>query len=411
MDGRRYLQWFACTVLILGFLAGCCVAPPVTPPTGDLTEDEIATLNSLEKVDDYPLYTMRFQGAYDQYRNRASASTTPEWTCSLFAAMGNSQDMLYGRNFDWEYSPALLLFTDPPDGYASVSMVDIGYLVGEDQVKSLADLPLTERTALLVAPFWPFDGMNEHGLVVGMAAVPESEMPRDPDKETIGSLMLIREMLDHARDVDEAVDIIESYNIAWSGGPALHYLIADASGRAVLVEFRKGEMIIIPHEEPYHLATNHLRTTASGDGGCWRYATLDERLIETQGRLALQEAVDLLEGVLLPVQACLLEILEQPIRPQAEIGDASVELLQEGDDLLIAGQRDRSDDPRTAHVFDNHTFGSRIDGRLQRIGRVGRVESPPRRLGLRDLAGLHLGNRIRIHLGGRNERVDLQRSQ
>jgi hypothetical protein len=286
-----------CLALALGLLTACCAAPSAAPRTDGLTDAQVATLDSLEKVDDYPLYTMRFQGAYDQYRNRAGTSAKPEWACSLFAAMGNAEDMIYGRNFDWQYSPALLLFTDPPDGYASVSMVDIGYLVEAEQVKSLVDLPPAEREPLLVAPFWPFDGMNEHGLTVGMAAVPESEMPRNPANETIDSLAIIREMLDHARDVDQAVAIIESYNIAWDGGPALHYLIADASGRAVLVEFYQGEMSIIANDEPYHLATNHLRTTAAGDGGCWRYATLDRRLTETEGRLTPQEAVDLLENV------------------------------------------------------------------------------------------------------------------
>jgi hypothetical protein len=284
--------------LILGLLAGCCAVPSAAPPVGDLTEDEVATLGSLEKIDDYPLYTMRFHGAYDQYRDRASALPSSQaWACSLFAAMGDAEDMVYGRNFDWEYSPALLLFTDPPDGYASVSMVDIAYLVEKDRAKSLADLPMAEREPLLAVPFWPFDGMNEHGLVVGMAAVPESEMPNDPGKETIGSLAVIREMLDHARDVDEAVAIIESYNIAWYGGPALHYLIADASGRAALVEFYEGEIVVIPNEAPFHLATNHLRVTATGDGGCRRYATTQERLTETEGRLTPQEAIDLLEDV------------------------------------------------------------------------------------------------------------------
>ena len=45
--------------------------------------------------------------------------------------------MVYGRNFDWQYSPALLLFTNPPDGYASVSMVDIEYLVGAENTEGL----------------------------------------------------------------------------------------------------------------------------------------------------------------------------------------------------------------------------------------------------------------------------------
>ena len=128
-----------CLALALGLLTACCAAPSAAPRTDGLTDAQVATLDSLEKVDDYPLYTMRFQGAYDQYRNRAGTSAKPEWACSLFAAMGNAEDMIYGRNFDWQYSPALLLFTDPPDGYASVSMVDIGYLVEAEQVKSLVD--------------------------------------------------------------------------------------------------------------------------------------------------------------------------------------------------------------------------------------------------------------------------------
>jgi hypothetical protein len=208
--------------------------------------------------------------------------------------------MLYGRNFDWQYSPAVLLFTDPPDGYASVSMVDIAYLgFGRGKVDTLTDLPLIERRALLDTPFMPFDGMNEHGLVVGMAAVPGGEMPQDRDKETTDSLMVIRKMLDQAHDVDEALAILQSYNIEWGGGPPLHYLIADSSGRSVLVEFYAGEMVILPNETPWHLATNHLRAIANetGPSGCWRYDRIYQRLTETGGQLTMQEAIDLLAEV------------------------------------------------------------------------------------------------------------------
>ena len=152
--------------------------------------------------------------------------------------------MQFGRNFDWDYSPALLLFTQPQDGYASVSMVDIAYLgFGDTRAHGLTELPLKERSALLDAPYLPFDGMNEHGLAIGMAAVSSGEMKSNPSKETIGSLMVIRNMLDYARNVDEAIAILGSYNIDFEGGPAIHYLIADPSGRAALVEFYQGKMI------------------------------------------------------------------------------------------------------------------------------------------------------------------------
>lgn len=99
------------------------------------------------------------------------------------------------------------------------------------------DLPLAARTPLLYAPFLPFDGINEHGLAIGMAAVPGSDMLYDPAKEEIGSLAVMRVILDRARTVEEAVLILSDYNIDMEGGPPLHYLIADRSGQAVLVEF------------------------------------------------------------------------------------------------------------------------------------------------------------------------------
>jgi len=280
-----------------------------------LSDEEAATLSSLEQVDDYPLYTMHYYGAYNQRVSSAEGvkglvsanrpnsnllAVPPPWACSLFAALGDADNMLYGRNFDWEYSPAVLLFTDPPDGYASVSMVDIAYLgFGGTKAGTVTDLPLVKRRALLNTPFMPFDGMNEHGLVVGMAAVPGSEMPYDRDKETLDSLMVIRKMLDQARDVDEALGILQSYNIRWGGGPPLHYLIADSSGRSALVEFYEGEMVVIPNETAWHLATNHLRVTAdeTGPSGCERYDRIYQRLTETEGQLTTQEAIDLLAQV------------------------------------------------------------------------------------------------------------------
>jgi len=289
-------------------------------PTGEnrpdgLSNEEAATLSSLEQVDGYPLYTMRYYGAYDQRVSSAEgvrwsvsadlpnpnlAPLPSAWACSLFAALGDADNVLYGRNFDWEYSPAVLLFTDPPDGYASVSMVDIAYLGFEGaRAGTLTDLPLIERRALLDAPFLPFDGMNERGLAIGMAAVPPGQMRPDPDKETIGSLMVIRVMLDQASTVDEAVAILQAYNVDMEGGPPIHYLIAAPSGRSVLVEFYQGEMVVIPNETPWHLATNFLRASVgeSAEGTCWRYDRISQRLTEAEGRITTQDAIDLLAEV------------------------------------------------------------------------------------------------------------------
>jgi len=283
-------------------IAAPFAAPATAAPTSrsdGLSDDEVRTLASLAQVDDYPLYTLHYYGAYSQRSSSIERNMDSAWACSLFAALGDTGNLLYGRNFDWDYSPALLMFTAPADGYATVSMVDIAYLgFAGDRAARLLNLSLAERRALLNALSIPFDGMNERGLVVGMAAVPPGQMRPSPVKPAIGSLGVIRRMLDRAGTVDEAVTIMQSYTIDFEGGPPIHYLIADRSGRAVLVEFYQGKLVILPNVSPWHLATNFLRASVeSADGQCWRYDAISQRLAETQGRLTTQEASALLERV------------------------------------------------------------------------------------------------------------------
>jgi hypothetical protein len=268
----------------------------------------------VEQVDDYPLYTMRYFGTYAgrarSYRYAPTDLSKPtsvstqtscqvNWGCSLFAALGDEENRLFGRNFDWNFSPALLLFTDPPDAYASVSMVDIEYLgFAGERSRNLTDLPLEERRALLSAPSLPFDGMNEKGLAIGMAAVPAEEMPFDPQKKTLDELEVIREILDHAGTVDEAIEILGNYNIDMGNVP-IHYLIASAAGESALVEFYKAETIVFRNDSPWQVATNFLLASTNGnpEGQCWRYDLINLRLQELEGRISSEDAMQLLQEV------------------------------------------------------------------------------------------------------------------
>jgi len=299
-------------LLIIMFLISSCqtvslvleypVAEKIDQIPPGMSEAEGATLGSLEQIDPFPLYTMVYEADYSQAGadDWIGEERALSWACSLFAVMGDQEDMLLGRNFDWNFSPALLLFTDPLDGYASVSMVDIAYLgYGEEKAFGLTDLPLSERIGLLDAPYLPFDGMNEAGLAVGMAAVSPGGMEYDPEKETIDSLLVIREILDRAATVDEAVVILANYNIDWGSGPPLHYLIAEKSGNSALVEFSRGEMAVIPNRDPWQLATNFLvsETDTSPQGSCWRYDLILEQLREGNGQLNPGQALNLLSEV------------------------------------------------------------------------------------------------------------------
>ncbi len=272
----------------------------------NLSEEQIDTLLSLEQVDEFPLYTMQYFAPYEtvskvtEYQHSASLTFNSPWGCSLFTALADPENLIFGRNFDWEYSPALLLFTDPPDGYASAAMVDIKYLgYWHENAGTILEESVLERLSLLDAPYLPFDGINETGLAVGMAAVPSGNMPVDPDKETVDSLLVIREILDHARHVDEAIDILARFNIDYGNGPALHYLIADLSGESALVEFYQGEMRIIYNKFDWHQATNFLVSSVDeqSQGHCWRYDKILDQLSGQDGNVSVAQAFVLLEGV------------------------------------------------------------------------------------------------------------------
>ncbi len=306
--------------LLVAVTAACGTAAPVAPTSGvsptvpavpsptvpaGLSAGEASALNSLKLVDEFPLYTMEYRpgpGAHMEGGIPAAAvAAWQAWACSLFAALGDPKNRLYGRNFDWDFSPALLLSYDPGDGYASVSMIDIDYLgYSGASAQGLDRAPIEERRRLLYAPQLPFDGMNEKGLVVAMAAVPSANQPAaDPAKATIGEIAIIREMLDHAANVDEAIALFRSYNIDPGGGPPIHYLLADRSGKAALLEFSKGDLAVIGNENAWHLATNFIRAEAGTDpeSQCWRYKQLSAKLTQEKGRLSPQAALELLSGV------------------------------------------------------------------------------------------------------------------
>lgn len=277
------------------------------------TPGESATLRSLKKINEYPLYTMTYYSDYqtggingslpinlNNYSEIHQTRLQPAYACSLFVSLTDPNGLLYGRNFDWQYSPALFLYTNPPDGYASVSMVNMAFIHSWDsEIMDLENAPLDEIVDLLQAPRLPIDGMNERGLVVGMAAVPDSPYPYDAARDTISSLGIIREMLDHAKNVDEAIDILSSYNVDWSGGPPIHYLIADRLGDAVLVEFFQGEMVVIPDNGKWHQATNFLVSSDPENplGRCWRYDTIHQQMKLNGGIQSSEMAMALLAKV------------------------------------------------------------------------------------------------------------------
>jgi hypothetical protein len=249
---------------------------------------------SVQQVDDHPLYTAHYDGlSYCDEQSQTQVGGAP-FACTLFAAFGNGDRALAGRNFDWSRDPALLLYAHPPDGYASVSLVDVRYM-GVSSDSTLAPTQIAQRLDRAAA--LPIDGMNEYGLFVGIAAVPGSEAPNDPAKPTIGSLCATRMMLSHARNTAEAVELLKKYNIDFGGEPQVHYLLADASGHSAVVEYIDGALSVLPNQKPWQAATNFYLTasTAADQQACWRYQDVSALLSSTNGAISPQQGMGLLQ--------------------------------------------------------------------------------------------------------------------
>lgn len=261
------------------------------------------------RLDDYPLYYTHIRSDYgfDAYRRLGiGEAASPllardrrpvgSWGCTCFSTARSVGGPLFGRNFDFRHQASLLLYTSPPNAFASLSMVDL-YYVGFGTNASLSDL-LARPDTLGRAPYFPMDGVNEKGVAIGLMSVPSASPPVDPAKVTLYDLALIRLVLDYATDADHAIELLRGYNYR-PGSQPVHFLVADRGGTSVLVEYVEQELKVTRAAVPWMVATNFtvFGSRAPLVTGCARYDLAWSTLRERNGVLSHAEALDLLSGV------------------------------------------------------------------------------------------------------------------
>jgi len=285
---------------------------------GVLYSAELRTLASFSQLDDHPLYQMRYHGDYgfDQFLETGAENdgdiedfvtgrllkglpvnlSITGAGCTAFITRNERGEVIYGRNFDFDYTPSLQLFTAPPGGFKSVSTVNLSYAGYHEN--HLPDGVGLNRFFTLASPFLAFDGMNEKGVAMALLAVPEADYIMDDAKVTLNTTTVIRLVLDQAANVTEAVELLGEYNIYFSGDIYCHYLIADAAGDSVIVEYWDGQIQTVTSPADYQIASNFVAYQGLNIGEGYdefeRYNFAEETLKINEGILTEGQAIELL---------------------------------------------------------------------------------------------------------------------
>ncbi|TCT15634.1 linear amide C-N hydrolase (choloylglycine hydrolase family) [Natranaerovirga pectinivora] len=301
---------------------------------GLIFRNEILTLASLNKISDRPVYEMTYYGGYSFDKYLQTGSKTQEEfenflrknlaqgissifkigenspACSSFIATTPDGDVIFARNLDTTVAIPCLIKTNPKTGYKSYGMVNLAltngraYLEATSNGTNTYDLNLESKFLALTAPYLVTDGVNEKGLSVARHTLIGSRAPIDDDKITLSEMTIPKLLLDKAGTVEEALEILDQYNIALNNPYPSHFMIVDAEGNSAVVEFLYGQKHVIHKEGDYQILANfRLYNNPNLHGfGSDRYLAYEEVLSESNGIITTEDALKLLQENTIPGQ-------------------------------------------------------------------------------------------------------------
>lgn len=215
--------------------------------------------------------------------------------CSTLSVISPNNEKIFGRNFDWNNCNAMVVVSKPLNGYESISTVNM------DFIKSGTGLELnslSDNIKTIASLYAPLDGMNEKGLCVAVNMIQDSDtIEQNNNKPDLTTTTAIRLLLDKAANVDEAVYLLEQYDMHSSMGMMIHFAVSDANGKSVVIEYANNEMVIIdsPAATNFYLAEgdkNGIGTAQSHE----RYNILMKTLSENN-TMTMEQVKDALNSV------------------------------------------------------------------------------------------------------------------
>lgn len=175
--------------------------------------------------------------------------STPDYGCASFTATAADGDALFARNYDNDETNTCIVRTHARKGrHATISTADLSF-VGIKPEKGVQGI--MDKALCLAVPYLTLDGVNDAGVSCcinmtyqgggdGGTAVATNQNTEKPD---MTSTLMLRMILDYADDLEEAIEIVQRYDLHDSAHTSFHYMVADASGRSAILEWVCGDDI------------------------------------------------------------------------------------------------------------------------------------------------------------------------
>lgn len=213
--------------------------------------------------------------------------------CSAFFATTPDGDLIMARDYDSASTRPFIVTTDGADGSRILGLSNAGWLMQGDNTEPT----LIDQLAFSMCPYIMVDGMNEFGLSYALFSANGSRAPLDEDKITLFGHTTCATLLNKAKTVEEAVELLSQYNISWTGVWPCHYMLCDVDGNCAVVEYVCGEMQVTYMEGNYMVCSNFIlydNPTLAGFGKD-RYLNYQNALEETDGVITIEKAFELLK--------------------------------------------------------------------------------------------------------------------
>ena len=235
-----------------------------TPPAeNEIAEPQSMVISQMTALEsDFSSASFSGDDGFEEFLSQGGASSDAEVTqfltsklladvavngtsfgCSTLSVSSPDGHRLFGRNFDWQACNVLVVTSKPTNGYASISTVNLGFI--SQNSGALGNALDQNDVRVLAALYAPLDGMNEKGLAVSVNMIQDSaSISQSTDKPDLTTTTAVRLMLNKAANVDEALALLQEYDLHASMDMMVHFALADTTGRAVVVEYVDNQMVV-----------------------------------------------------------------------------------------------------------------------------------------------------------------------